>query len=256
MPRVCSICAHTETEAIDRALVDGGSFRSIASRFGVSTMALQRHKNSHLSQLLAENLTVTPVPVPATDSVRRSGTAIQQHAGHRAASERDYALDILAQIGRQLERLNRLSDAVDEWLRDPDDPSRYSIDPRAEDVLVIYRQQIGEIAEGVPLYGARRKERLSVLLGRIEGQNLEIEATETKHADPRELLIKAGDGLKSQLALLVTVLEKIYNAREIEAFMQAVLDGISEVEPNVRAAIEHNLRQRRALRSVAGPAQR
>lgn len=53
MPRTCTVCAHAEREAIDAALVAGDAFRHIASRFGTSTGALQRHKAEHLPASLA-----------------------------------------------------------------------------------------------------------------------------------------------------------------------------------------------------------
>lgn len=44
MPRRCTICTHPRREEIDRALVEGESFRNIAERFGVSLGALHRHR--------------------------------------------------------------------------------------------------------------------------------------------------------------------------------------------------------------------
>ncbi len=44
MPRKCTICTHPRREEIDRGLVEGESFRSIAERFGVSLGALHRHR--------------------------------------------------------------------------------------------------------------------------------------------------------------------------------------------------------------------
>ena len=50
MPRKCSVCGHEQRQAIDRALIDGESFRNIAERFGTSVTALTRHKASHLPE--------------------------------------------------------------------------------------------------------------------------------------------------------------------------------------------------------------
>ncbi|WP_243092849.1 hypothetical protein [Thermus hydrothermalis] len=44
VPRRCTICTHPQREEIDRALVEGESFRNIAERFGVSLGALHRHR--------------------------------------------------------------------------------------------------------------------------------------------------------------------------------------------------------------------
>jgi len=53
MPRVCSVCRHADRPAIDAALLSGDSFRHIASQFGTSTTALQRHKADHLPAAVA-----------------------------------------------------------------------------------------------------------------------------------------------------------------------------------------------------------
>lgn len=54
MPRKCSICGHPEIDDINRALVDGQSFRNIAKRFNVSVASLKRHKDDHIPVTLAK----------------------------------------------------------------------------------------------------------------------------------------------------------------------------------------------------------
>ena len=54
MPRTCSICTHDQRQAIDKAPLAGEPYRHIASRFGTSTTALQRHKADHLSERMAK----------------------------------------------------------------------------------------------------------------------------------------------------------------------------------------------------------
>ena len=54
MPRVCTVCAHAQLHAINKALVAGGSLRDIARQFGVSKDAVARHQAEHLPKLLTE----------------------------------------------------------------------------------------------------------------------------------------------------------------------------------------------------------
>ena len=54
MPRSCTICAHDEAHAINVALVHREPFRHVASRYEVSTGALQRHAREHLPELLVK----------------------------------------------------------------------------------------------------------------------------------------------------------------------------------------------------------
>lgn len=56
----CTVCAHPERKAIDQALVSGEPVRSLVSRYvtkrggSLGHMALYRHRDEHLPELLAK----------------------------------------------------------------------------------------------------------------------------------------------------------------------------------------------------------
>ena len=52
MPRVCTICTHESRPEIDRVLLDGEAYRSIAKRYGASPSAVLRHREHLPSQLV------------------------------------------------------------------------------------------------------------------------------------------------------------------------------------------------------------
>src|SRR5438128_5011394 len=54
MGRRCTICAHPQRDAMDQALLTPASYRDIALQFGVSHMAVSRHKQDHLPQHLTQ----------------------------------------------------------------------------------------------------------------------------------------------------------------------------------------------------------
>lgn len=55
MPRRCTVCAHPEVEAINRALVGGAPYRSVANRYeSLSQAAVQRHQENHIPATLAK----------------------------------------------------------------------------------------------------------------------------------------------------------------------------------------------------------
>lgn len=54
MPRTCTACSHPQCPEIDRALVAGATYRTIAARFGLSETALKRHKNGHVPGHIAQ----------------------------------------------------------------------------------------------------------------------------------------------------------------------------------------------------------
>ena len=53
MPRSCTICSHTERNAIEDAFIDGMPKRRIATRYGVGEKAVRHHIKEHLPPLLA-----------------------------------------------------------------------------------------------------------------------------------------------------------------------------------------------------------
>jgi hypothetical protein len=175
MPRVCTACTSPNREAIDRALVAETPLRTIADQYGVSKTALLRHKADHLPAALAKG---------------------------KEAKEEAHALGLVQQLERWLERVNLLFDACDRWLRDPEDPSRYDIGPRAEDLKVTYT----ELVNGKPV---QRKRKLSELLAEIEGSSRTVELVETKHADPRELILKTHARLQSNQELIARLLGEL-----------------------------------------------
>jgi hypothetical protein len=54
LARVCTICTHTQRLAIDRALVTGPCYRSLAQQHGVTPWALLRHRADHVPVKLAQ----------------------------------------------------------------------------------------------------------------------------------------------------------------------------------------------------------
>jgi len=55
MGRQCTVCSHKDVEEINSLLLSGEAYRTIADRFGLSKTALIRHKEGHISELLAKS---------------------------------------------------------------------------------------------------------------------------------------------------------------------------------------------------------
>jgi hypothetical protein len=53
MTRTCTVCSHTQRQAIDRALVSRQPYRRIASQHQLVETSLRRHQQEHLPALLA-----------------------------------------------------------------------------------------------------------------------------------------------------------------------------------------------------------
>jgi AcrR family transcriptional regulator len=248
MPQVCTVCTHRKRKAIERDIVDGGTIRDIGARYGVSSASVQRHKRDHLARALAEGVVQEPKHSEAEPT-----QIIREQVRRNAEAEAAHVVDIFHELYDQLTRLGRLYDALDLWLRDPDDANRYSIDPRAHEIQVVYLDWNETNQSGDP---KRKKAKLTDLLDRIHQGTQEMAEpiiSEARFADPREMLVKVSAELRQQMALRVQILEKVTSAEEIEAFMNIVLDAVDEVAPDVRRCIEHRIRERRPVRSVLGP---
>src|SRR5262245_58144252 len=135
MPQLCTVCHHANSREIDLAVVRGEkSNRDIARQFGVTNAALHRHRIEHL----AENL-------------QRS----------QSIAERVETIDLNRELAKCFQRANRLFDACHEWLTDPDEPNKYNLQPRSDDIWVIYTSDADDKK-------VKKKERLSTLLAKVE----------------------------------------------------------------------------------------
>ena len=50
----CSVCTHSESDHIDAKLAAGATLKSLSERYGMSQMALSRHRKKHLPQVLVQ----------------------------------------------------------------------------------------------------------------------------------------------------------------------------------------------------------
>lgn len=116
MPRVCTICAHPERDAIDAALLGGESFRTIAHRLSVSLDALKRHKRDHLPEHLskaaraAEAADATDLLGQMADLHRRTLAILKLAEG---AGDGRMALMAVREARGNLELLGKLSHQLD-----------------------------------------------------------------------------------------------------------------------------------------------
>jgi hypothetical protein len=113
MPRICKICAYPDQAAVKAAFASGAPDRELAQRFGVSHMAIGRHRRAHI---------VRPM-VAAVAALDRGRARRQQREQQLAAIEQGDPLAIataafsaprqLAKITEAESRLTRLADAAE-----------------------------------------------------------------------------------------------------------------------------------------------
>ena len=214
----CTVCSHEEREEIDRALVRGEGLRALARRYGASHSAMFRHKRDHIPAELA---------LTATRAVEAGRLARETALVGEVERRTERGLNVMAELESTLRGVNKLFAACDDWLTDPEDPERYDLGPRAEELLVHY-WQTGEDGERV-----RAKAPLSELLeqvaqlscavqpegtaaraaeagtGRIAVEGVELGGAGARFADPRELILKAAKRLEAELQLVARLLGQL-----------------------------------------------
>jgi len=183
MSRTCTVCAHRERHAIDTALVAATDpYRTIADRHGLSHQALIRHKADHL---LAEI-------VAAWQAERQAN-----------------GLELASELRGWMDTIGKLLRACDEWLTDPDDPTRYDLNPRAYELRVQY--EVREMTPRGQIITHRRKATLAELLRRVEEakDGLTVTLVESKIADPRKLVLDTTKTLEGHLRLVAEIAGKV-----------------------------------------------
>jgi len=230
--RTCTVCSHGEREEIDRRLVAGGTFRNIAERFGTSAAALYRHKDQHLRELLARAVRHEEV----------QAATLQAQVDAQEDHEQARAINLMDELRQAVQTVHLVRAACDRYLRDPDDPTRYDVSPRAEDVQVIY------VEPGLDGKPVRKKERLSYLLGRLEGGGVGVDRAETKYADPRDLILKTVTTLQGPLELFAKLVGDLDERPQVNVLVApewvqvraAVLAALRPY-PEARAAVADRL---------------
>lgn len=131
----------------------------------------------------------------------------------KAVAKEDEAIE--AQIRRIMVRMEKLYDACDAYLQDPDNPDKYDLNPRAWEIDITYRtwddsaDDGGEDKDGNQRPPARlitRKESMQRILERMDQSRIEPWEVKFRHADPRRLIIDTASTLTKQLEVIAKIL--------------------------------------------------
>lgn len=171
MSRTCTVCSNNQKLAIESSIAAGTSYRDIAGQFETTKSSIERHVKSCIPAAL--------------DALRK-------------AQKVESALVVEDEVKHVFNRLNKLIDACDEWLTDPKDTSKYTLEPRDLEIQVVYFDYNDADNNGNP---RRKRDSLGSLVKRAEAANIEVVSCFSKHADPRELVVKTAGQIASHLQL-------------------------------------------------------
>lgn len=154
----------------------------------------------------------------------------------RRERDTDKGINVEREARRLLNRMNKLLDACDEWLTDPEDPAKYALDARDSELLVIY-DDLGDLtAQGKP---KRKRAHLSDLLRRLEQfANVEPVSATIKRADPRSLIVQTAGEIKGQIELFARLQGLFQRDRANDADRAHDLEMIETVKAEVARLVE------------------
>lgn len=200
-------------EQLRHDLAEGLSQAQIARKHGISPAAVSKRVN---------RLTLTT-------------SALTSTAPDESRAYVEEQLTAIARLATPLARVNLLMDACDEWLRDPNDPSKYDVGARSHEIMVTYwdHDDTGK--------AFRAKKCLDDLLKVVE-KRFAVERSETKFADPRELILKTAQEVRQTVTAAVELMERIHDVAVMERFRAQVLDVIRSVSADDAQTIAAGIR--------------
>ncbi len=202
-----TIDKHPKKKAIVRDILKGIPDHTIALNYDISDMNVRRYRNGKLMKLCAQVV----------------------------AEEKNDAQGLLDRIEPVIEKVERLFEAFDEWLRDPADKSKYFVGPRAEEVMVV-STHIEKNDKGKEIT-VKTKRPLSSWVTAIEEQGEDLLTLQWTSQDPRALMLKTAETLNKHMDFLAKlqglVKETVVVKNEPDRVMQAVCDVILNVIPDV-----------------------
>jgi hypothetical protein len=168
----CKVCRHPKRAQIDAKIANGDSISSLSKLYGISRTTLSKHRDECLVSLLAED---------------------------KETKDAIIGDSLINKVEKQIDLVQKMITACDEWLTDPDDPNKYYLGPRGDEVDVVYY----EIDPETNRVGKQpRKSTLQEMMEAVEGAGYIIKGVSFNHADPRDLLLKAITKLEGTVKMI------------------------------------------------------
>lgn len=193
-----------QKEVIDM-IASGATYTAIARKLGCTVSSAQGY--------IFRNL----MPLVCRDLMKREGEGARK---------------ILARVERIAGRCEKMSDALDLWLTDPDNPERYTMDPRTDELKCICTLQ-GTDSKGKPI-SRTATIPLNELMSQLEfteyrGLSVIPEHLVWKNTDPRKLMLDTARALKDLLELLAKITGELKESVDVHVDVRTQLSSIVQV---------------------------
>ena len=192
MSRTFAIANHPQRQEIEADILQGGPCTDIAKKYGISSSAVDRYKKK----------------------------ALRQQLQIAAIKDVDSLID---RLNEYLDGVDQMYDSIYDWLSDPDDPARLTIEPRSREVSVITETETGDKT-------VRRKEKLSDILDEIRDSGRRVLEVAVSWTDPRQLLLSTVNTLQKTLEIIAKAKGDIVDTKvEVRAVTGNTADIISKI---------------------------
>ena len=201
MATVYRVDTHPKKNAIIRDLINQVPYQTIVDNYGLSYGSVQRYASKQL----------------------------RMHAAKALAKNQYDGVALLSRIEDTIVYVQKMYDACNDWLEDPDDHSKYNLDPRAYEHQVIYNKIIPGDDKDIRI---RKKDSLQELLDRAIKDDEEVIKVESKVADPRNIVLQTATTLNKQLetlAKIVGVVQEVTNVDVNISFNKQIVSNVIKI---------------------------
>ena len=196
MPRSFAIVNHPQRKEIEEAILQGKSCTGIAKKYGISPSSVDRYKKKALRKQLQV------AQIKDVDS-------------------------LIERLNEYLDGIDQMYDSIYDWLSDPDDPAKLTMEPRANEVTVVYEEIVDDIV-------VRRKKKLKEILDDLRSEGLRPLEVTINMSDPRQLLLSTVNTLQKTLEIIAKARGDIVDTK-IEA--RVVTGTAADIVEKIKTAL-------------------
>lgn len=215
--RPCAVERHPKCKQIAKELAEGKEISTLSKKYKINEQGLRFYRDN-----------------------RMAGKMV------RAAQQRDItdAAQLFQIVLKAVQRMEKLSDACDEYLTDPKRPDSYFMGPQAAEIDVIWFEEV-ETARGVQMI--KHRDSLQSLLANLDKHGIHPMALKSSITDPRVLLVKSSETLTKQMETLVNAWRAIDQGKNTflgtpawNQVVQIILKA-TDSDPEIRRRISDGL---------------
>ena len=206
---------HKDKDKIIKAIISGKNYSKISEQYGISKASISEYLSDRLIKAAA---------VAKVKEIQKSGELVN------------------SDIQSVMLNIKKLYDACNEWLTDPENKERYTVEPRASEINIIYTKYIKD--RPVTARG-----NLQDVIKQFFKKGEQVQLVYTKMADIRKIIVDTAAVLTKQLELMAKIKGAIPDVKiditiseDWLVIKQSIIDA-TKAHPEVREKILNGIRK-------------